>query len=408
MPIAGLTDRGLAFPQIGVIRKGAPKSERAPGKDLTYFRVEFDQSRPDLVDKFTQAYGQQPRRLNVVFPFNDYDRQAQVYYEAYNKGRMVARAGTISGLDQNQNYYLLKLEPKTGEVLAQAGYWVGGDKHEQPAVFDHSVPEYVTTYRDKSGQTKKMPVYCKPITRIKLVIPELGELAYLLLKSSSIYDAINLSEQLTALWEITHGRWAGMPLVLERKPTQILCPDENGNKTYREKWLLSIQALPAWSQAKLLAMRNDSLLLAAGSPLQSAAPAHSAALQSIVPGANGATQPAGEPVIDADDEDDDEHIPDEPLAWTPPAPGEVVEGEFADTASTAEERTWNCAEVSQETAMQVKGAGGSTYWSMESQELTKGLAALEARIGKNSLSPAALEDLQFRTAVIRAILEYRA
>ena len=42
MPIVGLTDRGMAFPQIGDIRKGEPKGENQPGKDLRWFRVEFD------------------------------------------------------------------------------------------------------------------------------------------------------------------------------------------------------------------------------------------------------------------------------------------------------------------------------------------------------------------------------
>lgn len=310
MPVAGLTDRGLSFPQIGVIRKGAPKTQKnAPGRDLTYFRVEFDQNRPDLVAKFQAAYPDpEPRRLNVVFPFNDFDRQVQIYYEAYNKGRMVARAGTVHGLDPDQNYYLIKLNSKTGEVLAQAGYWAAGEKKGMPAVYDRSQPEYTMSYRDKNGQAKKLDVFCKPITRIKIVIPELGELAYVLIKSSSIYDAMNLSEQLTALWEITRGNWAGVPMVLERKPTQVLCPDENGNKTYREKWLLSIQALPAWSEAKLLAMRKASMLLAAGNPLQVALP-------------------AGE--VHAEDDDDDDRIPDEPSAWIDDNtyPSEPVEDE---------------------------------------------------------------------------------
>ncbi|MDI6770125.1 MAG: hypothetical protein QMD04_10690 [Anaerolineales bacterium] len=342
MPIAGLTDRGLSFPQIGVIRKGAPKSQKnAPGRDLTYFRVEFDTARPDLVEKFQAAYPDpEPRRLNVVFPFNDFDRQVQIFYEAYNKGRMVARAGTVQGLDPNQNYYLIKLNSKTGEVLAKAGYWVTGEKKGQPAVYDKSQPEYSMTYRDKNGHNKKLDIFCKPITRIKIVIPELGELAYVLLKSSSIYDAMNLSEQLIALWEITRGNWAGVPLVLERKPTQVLCPDENGNKTYREKWLLSIQALPAWSEAKLLAMRKASMLLAAGNPLQ-------------------VSLPAGESVHEEDDEDED-RIPDEPEAWIndesyPPAgevaeiDDEILDGEFDENAPETQPETGNEPDTQPET-----------------------------------------------------------
>ena len=42
MPIIGLTDRPASFPQIGILRKGAPKPERGPGRDLKHFRFDTD------------------------------------------------------------------------------------------------------------------------------------------------------------------------------------------------------------------------------------------------------------------------------------------------------------------------------------------------------------------------------
>lgn len=307
MPIAGLTDRGLAFPQIGVIRKGAPKGEKSPGRDLTYFRVEFDASRPDLKEKFESYYGPQPRRLNVVFPFNDFDRQVSIWYEAYNKGRMVARAGTVAGLDPARNYYLFKADPRTGEVLAKDGYWLSSG---EPAEYDKSTPEYTMTYTGKDGKTRQLPVYCKPITRVKLVIRELRELAYFLLRSSSIYDAINISEQLLALWELTGHRWAGVPLIVERKPVQIMCPDENGNRTYREKWLVQFQADPLWSEQKLLGMNAEALRLASG----------------VVDASRAiAALPTGIQA-DEDDEDEDYIEAEEPDGWEVNAP-EVEEAD---------------------------------------------------------------------------------
>ena len=49
MPIIGLSDRGLSFPEIGAIRKGRKETRtRKDGStyeqpiDLTFFRVEFE------------------------------------------------------------------------------------------------------------------------------------------------------------------------------------------------------------------------------------------------------------------------------------------------------------------------------------------------------------------------------
>ena len=394
MPIAGLTDRGLAFPQIGVIRKGGQKSANKPGQDLTYFRVEFDASRPDLATKFAAAYPPEPRKLNVVFPFNDFDRQVTIYLEAYNKGRLVARAGTVSGLDPAQNFYKTKLDPKTGEVLVRDGYWVSGPDAGKLAYYDSDKPEYVMQYTGKDGRPKSLPVFCKPITRIKFVLPELRELAYVLLKSSSIYDAINLSEQLSALWEVSNGKWAGIPMVLERKPVSILCPDEHGNKTYREKWLVHIQANPTWSEARLLGLQNQSMLLAAGSsPVQMSMPALSAATI---------------------DDEEDETIPDEPAAWV----GDTQEGEFIESvpepefpaepaAEEPQEKPWTSEKISLETAKKTLGKDGRKYWDMDKATLETGLLAIKETLAKNHLSESDRENALFKADLIAAIIQYR-
>ncbi len=256
MPIKGLTDRGMAFPELGRIRKGAPKPENSnrPGADLKYFRVVFDAKEKDAEAEFHRIYGDQPTEIDVVFPFNDFDRQASFYLEAYSKGRMIARS--------DGQVYLSKLAPN-GEVLALGGVWVSGDKQGQPALYDPSVPEY--SYRTSNGGTQN--VFCKAITRIKVVVPGLQRLAYLMLVSSSVYDAMNLSEQLEGLWEMTGHRWAGVPLILKRKPRMVMCPDEQGKRSLREKWLLSIEANPRWVQARLSGMEHSALLLAAGDTL---------------------------------------------------------------------------------------------------------------------------------------------
>ena len=79
MSIKGLSDRGLAFPQIGVIKKGSPKQKvqrgdreiEIQGKDLQYFRVEFDEQEVEAAALFQQLYGDMPKQLKVTFPFNE-------------------------------------------------------------------------------------------------------------------------------------------------------------------------------------------------------------------------------------------------------------------------------------------------------------------------------------------------
>ena len=67
MPIIGLTDRPASFPQIGILRKGAPKPERGPGRDLKHFR--FDTDDTDAAGRFRTVYGNEPTSIHVFLPF---------------------------------------------------------------------------------------------------------------------------------------------------------------------------------------------------------------------------------------------------------------------------------------------------------------------------------------------------
>ena len=56
MTIKNMTDKGLSFPQIGIIRKGAKKEPNGPGKDLPYFRVDFAEHEKKSAADFAAAY----------------------------------------------------------------------------------------------------------------------------------------------------------------------------------------------------------------------------------------------------------------------------------------------------------------------------------------------------------------
>ncbi len=240
MGIKGLTDRGLAFPEIGSIRKGAKKSdERKPGADLKYFRVEFDEREVESAEIFRRVYGNQPTEINILLPFNEIDKVWDAWHEAYTAGRMVARS------DGEFLTYLLDVE--TGEVRVLGGH----PKTPHPA------DGIVGFYKDSKGS--KQPIKLRPVGRMKVVIPELKRLAYLTLHTTSIHDIMNLSSQLEAIRVMNSGRIAGVPLILRRRPKMISTPGPDGQRVRREKWLLSIEADPQWVKAKLLEIKHLSL-----------------------------------------------------------------------------------------------------------------------------------------------------
>ena len=114
MPIKGITDREERFPEIGQIRKGAPKNDKGyVGKDLDYFRVEFDEQEKDAAKLFNSIYGDKPQEIIVVLAFDEVDRVWDAYLEAYTAGRMVARS--------DGEKYLYLVDTKTGAEVVKNG-----------------------------------------------------------------------------------------------------------------------------------------------------------------------------------------------------------------------------------------------------------------------------------------------
>ncbi|HLC01968.1 MAG TPA: hypothetical protein VJK02_02945 [Anaerolineales bacterium] len=226
MPIVGITDRPAQFPEIGQIRKGAPKveGEKKPGKDLTFFRVTFDDRETAASDIFVKRYGTQPTEIDVLLPFNSVEENFDAWREAYVAGGLIHRC------DGERIWY--EVDPKTGERLVTAG---------EPS-------------KRCDGSAE-----CKPVGRLRVLIPQLQRLAYLTVLTGSVHDILNLHRQLEALMQI-NGKLAGVPLKLRRRPIKISTPSgENGKRARREKWLLSIEADPEWVRHKLLAMKAAAL-----------------------------------------------------------------------------------------------------------------------------------------------------
>lgn len=236
MPIKGLTDRGLSFPEIGQIRKGAKKGNNRPGADLTYFRVEFGDKEQKTAENFRNVYGDQPNAIRIILPFNEIERMWDAWLEAYTAGRMVARS--------DGEFIKYQLDDQ-GEIIVKNGFDLAGNVVPHPAdnIAGH----------DYKGRD----VEFKPTGRLKVIIPELSRAAYLTVMTTSVHDIGNISAQLGAFKELNEGQLAGIPFVLRRKPKEISTPSgENGQRVRRKKWLISIEADQEWVKARLGGLKN--------------------------------------------------------------------------------------------------------------------------------------------------------
>ena len=233
MPIKSLQINQTAqFPIIGKLRKGAPKVENngksQMGKDLDYFR--FDSDDQAACQSFAAAYQEHPKQIRVLLPFATPEQNFQAWMEEYSAGGLQRRCDS----------------------------------------------ETQTFSRDKLGkQAPAKPCEklcggscaCKQVGRLYVVIPELARLAYVVVETHSIYDIIQLTQNLQAAHSV-RGSLNGVPFVLSRRPREISTPGEDGKRVRRVKNLLFLEPDPEWVQRKLLAMRNEAFALL---PAQSSA-----------------------------------------------------------------------------------------------------------------------------------------
>lgn len=202
MPIKGLTDRQASFPQIGVLRKGAPKTGNKPGEDLRHFRFDTDDTR--AAEMFRGAYGNEPTEINIYFAYQTPEENFHAWQEEYSKSSLKHRCDGQTAV--------LWLDERTG-------------KYSQ-------VP-------------KPCPGGCKPTGRLLVIVPELQRFAYVVVGTTSIHDIMRVTQNLEALYAM-RGDLRGIPFVLRRTPEMISTPTSDGGRARREKWLLSVEALPEW------------------------------------------------------------------------------------------------------------------------------------------------------------------
>lgn len=272
MPIKGLSDRGLAFPQIGVIRKGSPKQKivrdgkeiSIQGKDLQFFRVEFDENEVAAAEIFKRVYGDKPSQIKIVFPFNEVDRVYDAWLEAYTASRLLARSDGESVI-----YWR-----KDGRVLAAGGVAtvtevieipirVTKEKYEKRKIqlTEGSPIRYLEGM--VFGGTSKTPAIAKPVGRLRVVIPDLHRLATLTFMTTSKRDIISMgaadSGELGSIVRVCRSvnvPFAGVPLILKRRKEEVSVPQEDGTAKRLPKWMVHIEPDPEFVARANIAMHH--------------------------------------------------------------------------------------------------------------------------------------------------------
>lgn len=264
MPILKLSNRDGKFVEIGRLRKGAPKPERGPGKDLDYFRFE---STPEIMEIFESKYGEKPREIRCYLPFDDLDNVFMAFQELWGKGGLVHRCD--------------------GEYC-----W----EYDQFGVLRQTTKPCPTKHLSDTDKLK-----CKQVGRLFIWIPELleaGHVGYVTALTTSIIDIQAIYDELKAIYDMA-GRLTGLEMVLYRQK-QLTHTGEGETRKSVWRWMLHIKPSAAFVKARLLAMHNHVMALAGG-----AAPMLSAPMQQLAAPSNRIIDHSTGEIIDHSD-----HTPD--------------------------------------------------------------------------------------------------
>lgn len=274
MPIRNLSDRTGALPTIGELRKGEPKGERSPGRDLNEF-FRFTSDAPLVEAAFVKLFGDRPRSIPCLLPGNTTDEVFDAWQEEYNASTLLHRCDGENVVNQLQPDGTRKLYPL-------------GEGPPCP---------YLTAKPADRG--------CKPSGRLKIIpvvqddragtmrVADLRRIGQVLVLTTSKHDIKNIAECLH-WYEQIHGTLAGIPFVLSRTPVEISTPRGEGKRARVKKWLIDLTPAPEWVTLKLESQRQRAF---AATPGAIAALPAAAEVQPV------AVEPRPYPAIEADEEE---------------------------------------------------------------------------------------------------------
>jgi hypothetical protein len=229
MAIKGLTDGsspGAGLPLVARLYKGEPKPAdgRRPGRDLDFFRVEFEDRFGELRDTWAALYGDKPTEFAPCFFANPTaDEAFSSWYEAWRASGLMRRC--------DGDGQVLWFDERTGHFM----------RARQPCL--------------------KPDCDCRPVGRLNVLLPEFveaaGVLGFVALTTHSVHDILTIWRYLADI-ERMYGRLTGVPFALGREKKQVSAPktgpdgQRTGERIKITRSMLYIHVLPEFMSSHLI------------------------------------------------------------------------------------------------------------------------------------------------------------
>ena len=221
MPILDL-QRDSAFPEIGRIRKGEPKTQAGyAGKSLgEIFRFTAnDENDTALEQKFAEVYGAQPKELDAYFAYASAEKTFTAWMEEY----------TQTGIQKqcDSEHIRLQRQPDGGLM-------------NYKSINSSMAPVCTKKTEGICG--------CKSVGRLHLLMPKLERWGIITLMTGSVNDIINFYKVIGGLEEAIHGRQIELnqiPLRITRYFQDITVSKPEGARKYNVS-LIRIEPHPDW------------------------------------------------------------------------------------------------------------------------------------------------------------------
>ena len=229
----------LRLPRIGTIRKGAPKPQKGPGKDLEYFRL--DRTAPAVATAWLETFGPEPKEISGILPYADPAENLSIWDELWQGKRLLWRGdGERLYVQLQGNNYVRYAEGQGPAQPAAAGEKVGNLKVAR-------------------------------VSHLRLLLPQLGVAGIFEVMSSSVIDADELWANLMWIRSIV-ATLQGAPVTVFRAERQFNVPQADGKTMIVTKHMLHLMLdsrslsnlLPAPKAGPLLAPPVAAPALAAG------------------------------------------------------------------------------------------------------------------------------------------------
>ena len=195
----------LRLPRIGIIRKGAPKPEKGPGKDLDYFRL--DRAEQSVMVAWNEVLGREPKAISGILPYADPAENLSIWDELWQGKRLLWR-----GDGERLHVQLI------GNSYAR---FAPGEGPAQPAAAGQMV--------DKLKVAR--------ISHLRILLPQLRIAGIFEIMSSSAIDADELWSNL--MWiRSTVPTLQGAPVTVFRAARQFNVPQADGKTMVVTKHML--------------------------------------------------------------------------------------------------------------------------------------------------------------------------